>query len=99
MLPFAQMVFRTLQTYGAVVVDKARAVMVEAENSNDWAFAGNTGTDPITTSFAGKPQYSALNGMPWSQLQVIIAPSLGEGSGYGLVDVSAEEPWASLRGG
>jgi hypothetical protein len=32
-------------------------------------------------------------------LQVIIAPSLREGSGYGLVDVSAEEPWASLRGG
>ena len=30
-------------------------------------------------------------------LQVIIAPSLGEGTGYGLVDVSAEEPWASLR--
>jgi quercetin dioxygenase-like cupin family protein len=30
-------------------------------------------------------------------LQVIIAPSLGEGSGYGLVDVSSEEPWASLR--
>jgi quercetin dioxygenase-like cupin family protein len=32
-------------------------------------------------------------------LQVIIAPSLGEGSGYGLVDVSGEEPWASLRSG
>ena len=31
-------------------------------------------------------------------LQVIIAPSLGEGTGYGLVDVSGEEPWASLRG-
>ena len=30
-------------------------------------------------------------------LQVIIAPSLGEGTGYGLVDVSGEEPWASLR--
>jgi quercetin dioxygenase-like cupin family protein len=30
-------------------------------------------------------------------LQVIIAPSLGEGSGYGLVDVSGEEPWTSLR--
>jgi quercetin dioxygenase-like cupin family protein len=30
-------------------------------------------------------------------LQVAIAPSLGEGMGYGLVDVSAEEPWASLR--
>ena len=32
-----------------------------------------------------------------AHLQVIIAPSLGEGSGYGLVDVSDEEPWASLR--
>jgi quercetin dioxygenase-like cupin family protein len=30
-------------------------------------------------------------------LQVVIAPSLGDGSGYGLVDVSGEEPWASLR--
>jgi quercetin dioxygenase-like cupin family protein len=30
-------------------------------------------------------------------LQVIIAPSLREGTGYGLVDVSAEEPWASVR--
>ena len=34
-----------------------------------------------------------------ADLQVIIAPSLGEGSGYGLVDVSGEEPWASLRSG
>jgi quercetin dioxygenase-like cupin family protein len=33
-----------------------------------------------------------------ADLQVIIAPSLGEGSGYGLVDVSGDEPWASLRG-
>jgi quercetin dioxygenase-like cupin family protein len=32
-------------------------------------------------------------------LQVIIAPSLREGTGYGLVDVSGEEPWASLRRG
>jgi len=32
-----------------------------------------------------------------AQLQVVIGPSLGEGSGYGLVDVSDEEPWASLR--
>jgi hypothetical protein len=26
----------------------------------------------------------------------VIGPSLGEG-GYGLVDVSGEEPWASVR--
>ena len=32
-----------------------------------------------------------------AHLQVMIGPSLGEGSGYGLVDVSGEEPWASLR--
>ena len=32
-----------------------------------------------------------------AHLQVIIGPSLGEGSGYGLEDVSGEEPWASLR--
>jgi quercetin dioxygenase-like cupin family protein len=31
-------------------------------------------------------------------LQVVIGPSLGEGTGYGLVDVSGDEPWASLRG-
>lgn len=73
--PFAQMVFRALQTYGAVVVDHAGAVMVEAENSRDWAFEGHAGTDPITASFAGKPQYAVLNGMPWSQLQVIVPPA------------------------
>jgi quercetin dioxygenase-like cupin family protein len=32
-----------------------------------------------------------------AMLEVVIAPSLGEGRGYGLVDVSGEEPWASLR--
>jgi quercetin dioxygenase-like cupin family protein len=31
-----------------------------------------------------------------AHLQVVIGPSLGEG-GYGLVDVSGEEPWASVR--
>ena len=31
------------------------------------------------------------------QLQVVLAPAHGEG-GYTAVDVSAEEPWASLRG-
>ena len=74
MTPFAQMVFRALQTYGAVIVDKAGAVMVQAENTNDWAFEGHTGTDPLTTSFGGQPEWSVLNGMPWSQLQVITPP-------------------------
>jgi quercetin dioxygenase-like cupin family protein len=33
-----------------------------------------------------------------AHLQVVIGPSLGEGTGYGLEDVSGEEPWASVRG-
>ena len=35
-------------------------------------------------------------GAETAHLQVIIGPSLGEGSGYGLVDVSGEEHWAAL---
>ena len=31
-------------------------------------------------------------------LQVVISPSLGGDTGYGLDDVSGQEPWASLRG-
>ncbi|TMM15231.1 MAG: hypothetical protein E6G01_10945 [Actinobacteria bacterium] len=72
--PFAQMVFRALKSYGAVVLDRAGAVMIEAEDSRDWAFDGNSGTDPITTSWAGQPEYAVLNGMPWSHLQVISPP-------------------------
>jgi quercetin dioxygenase-like cupin family protein len=32
-----------------------------------------------------------------AHLQVVIGPSLGGETGYGLEDVSGEEPWASLR--
>lgn len=32
-----------------------------------------------------------------AELQVVLAPAAGEG-GYELVDVSGDEPWASLRG-
>jgi hypothetical protein len=69
--PFAQMVFRTLQTYGMVVVDYAGAVMIEAESDADWPAEGHTGTDPITTSWQGKPEYTVLNGIPWTQLEVV----------------------------
>jgi quercetin dioxygenase-like cupin family protein len=37
------------------------------------------------------------DGSETAHLQVVIGPSLGEGSGYGLEDVSTEEPWASIR--
>ena len=38
------------------------------------------------------------DGSETAHLQVVIGPSLGGDTGYGLEDVSGEEPWASLRG-
>ena len=38
------------------------------------------------------------DGTETAHLQVVIGPSLGGETGYGLEDVSGEEPWASLRG-
>jgi quercetin dioxygenase-like cupin family protein len=45
---------------------------------------------------AGVVHASYNDGEETAYLQVVIGPSLGEG-GYGLVDVSGEEPWASVR--
>ena len=46
---------------------------------------------------AGAVHASFNTGAETAHLQVIIGPSLGDGSGYGLEDVSGQEPWASLR--
>jgi quercetin dioxygenase-like cupin family protein len=59
----------------------------------------STALEPSDSVFieAGVVHASFNEGDELALLQVVIAPSLGEGSGYGLVDVSGEEPWASLR--
>jgi quercetin dioxygenase-like cupin family protein len=59
----------------------------------------STTLGPLDSVFieAGVVHASYNDGDETAHLQVVIAPSLGEGSGYGLEDVSAEEPWASLR--
>jgi len=36
-------------------------------------------------------------GLETAQLQVIIGPAMPGGVGYDVEDVSAKEPWASLR--
>ena len=72
--PFAQLVFRALQNYGAYMTDRAGAVVVVAENPGAWAADGNGGADPITTSWAGAPQYNAMAGMPWGSLQHVLLP-------------------------
>ena len=59
----------------------------------------STALEPGDSVFIGADVVHASfnEGGQTALLQVAIAPSLGEGSGYGLVDVSGEEPWASLR--
>ena len=72
--PFGQMVFKAVQTYGMVVTDYAGGVMLQAEQPSDWAAEGNTGTDPITASWAGQAEYQVVANLPWSQLQAVDPP-------------------------
>ena len=68
---FGQMVFRAIQNYGAVVTDRSGGVNLVAEAGADWAYEGHAGTDPITASWGAQNASSALNGMPWSALEVL----------------------------
>ncbi len=74
MTPFGQMVFKAIQNYGTVITDQSGGVAISTENGYDWTYEGHSGTDPITASWSGQAEYAALNGMPWSQLEVV-APS------------------------
>jgi hypothetical protein len=71
MTPFARMVFKAIQSYGAVITDQSGGVAIEAENGYDWTYEGHTGTDPLTAAWDGQLEYHALDGMPWSELQVV----------------------------
>jgi hypothetical protein len=73
--PFAQMVFKAIQTYGMVVIDQGGAVMIAAEQSNDWSAQGHTGTDPISTATENQAEYTVINSLPWNDLQVVDPPS------------------------
>jgi hypothetical protein len=72
--PFAKMVFKAIQTYGAVFVDQGGAVMLQAEQPSDWAAEGHSGTDPITASWDGLQEYQVVATLPWSNLQVVDPP-------------------------
>ena len=80
--PLAQMVFRALQTYGVVVFDHAGTVMIQAEDTADWAFEGNSGANPMISAFGTtngqvNSEWTVLSGIPWASLQVICAPGVG----------------------
>jgi hypothetical protein len=72
--PFARMVFKALQTYGAVVVDQGGAVALEADQTGTWAAEGHSGTVPLTASMDGAPAYSVVASLPWDDLQAIDPP-------------------------
>jgi hypothetical protein len=73
--PFAQMVFKAVQTYGMVVVDQGGAVMLEADEPSVWSEQGNSGTDPITASESGLPEYQLVASLPWQDLETIDPPN------------------------
>ena len=72
---FADMVCVALQKYGMVVNDQGGAVMLNAEQPSDWTAEGNTGTDPLTSSWAGAQEYQVVANLPWSQMQVVDPPN------------------------
>jgi len=61
----------------------------------------STALSPGDSAFVpeGVVHASFNDGDEAAHLQVVISPSLGGDTGYGLEDVSDEEPWASLRSG
>jgi hypothetical protein len=72
--PFGQMVFKAIQTYGMVVTDQAGGVMMVAEQASDWTAEGNSGTNPMTASWAGQQEYQVVASLPWSHLQAVDPP-------------------------
>ncbi len=72
--PFAQMVFRAIQVYGAVVVDQSGAVGLEVDQPSAWSLEGHSGTDPVTTSMNGVPTYQVVATLPWGDLQTVDPP-------------------------
>ena len=61
----------------------------------------STALSPGDSAFVpeGVVHASFNDGDEAAHLQVVISPSLGGDTGYGLEDVSDEEPWESLRSG
>jgi hypothetical protein len=74
LVPFAQMVFKAIQSYGAVVVDQGGAVGLNVDQPSAWAGEGHSGTDPITASMDGLATYQVVATLPWGDLQTVDPP-------------------------
>ncbi len=75
---FPYMVCYALQNYGMIVMDRNTAaqgdIFLEAEDPYDWTFDGHSGTDPFTTA-GFTNQGAAMNGIPWTDLQLVDPPA------------------------
>jgi quercetin dioxygenase-like cupin family protein len=78
--------------------DQEEVIVVQAGEIEQWLEAEQTVLGPGEAVFIGKGTVHASfnTGRETARLTVALAPCIGEG-GYELVDVSAEEPWRSLR--
>ncbi len=76
--PFAQMVFKAVQTYGMVVTDQGGAVMLESDMADPgpWEQAGGSvASDPINNATDNLAEYQLVASLPWQDLQAIDPPS------------------------
>ena len=78
--------------------DQDEIIIVKAGRIEQWIEQDRHELGPGDSVYidSGVVHASFNTGSEDALLQVLLGPSVGE-SGYELVDVSAEEPWASLR--
>ncbi len=79
--------------------DQEEMIIVKAGGIEQWIEreSHELGAGDSVYIDAGAVHASFNTGSEDAHLQVFLGPAMGEG-GYELVDVSGEEPWASLRG-
>jgi hypothetical protein len=64
-----KIIAKAAQKYGFIVLDKAGAISIRAQNAASYTALG--GPDPYPELFQGKPNYAVLNGFPWDRLQFL----------------------------
>ncbi|MGH3093568.1 MAG: cupin domain-containing protein, partial [Gaiellaceae bacterium] len=80
--------------------DQEEVIVVQSGEIEQWLEGERTMLVPGEAVFigAGTVHASFNTGDQAARLTVSLGPCVGDG-GYELVDVSAEEPWSSLRAG
>jgi hypothetical protein len=69
MHPIGKVIAKAAQTYGFVVMDKAGAITLRAENPKRFTLFGHQ--NPYVELWNGTPQYNILAGFPWDRLQFL----------------------------